>query len=215
MAKALFFDVDGVLLDSVPAKGEAFVVAFRDFPEKADLIRRFHRTHGGVPRAEKIALIRQRICGLPPDRQDENERVKTFSEVVKDFVFASPAIPGAARALESLTQDYALHAVSATPTSELEEVLRYRGWTELFRSIHGGPASKAEILQCLIRRHDYVTQACFMIGDSSQDRLAALANNVPFILVEGSIDAQEGDFTAVPNLESLPTIVRSIGRLPS
>ena len=215
MPQALFFDVDGVLLDTVPAKGEAFVAAFREFPEKADLIRKFHRTHGGVPRAEKIALIRQEICGLPPDRQDEIERVRSFSEVVKDYVFASPAIPGATHALESLTQDYALHAVSATPASELEETLRHRGWIELFRSIHGGATPKAETLRSLISTYEYAAQACFMVGDSSEDRQAALANNVPFILVDGSFAVQEGDFTVISNLESLPTIVRNIGRLSS
>ena len=213
MANAVFFDVDGVLLDSISAKGEAFVVAFGDYPEHAEAIRKLHRENGGVSRELKIAMIREQVCGLPADATDAARRARAFAAVVVERVLAAPEIAGATAALADLGVDHPLHAVSATPDTELAGILERRGWARHFRSVHGTPPGKKETLRDLLDRHAYDRSACIMVGDSAQDRAAAAANGIPFILVTGSIDADPRDVDAIPDLVSLPRLVRERSRM--
>ena len=55
MIKAILFDFDGVIVDSVEIKTEAFRDLFRQ--ESADDLERildYHKAHGGISRVKKI-----------------------------------------------------------------------------------------------------------------------------------------------------------------
>ena len=153
------------------------------------------------------------MCGLPVDAADTARRTRAFAAVVVECVFAAPEITGATAALADLGADHHLHAVSATPETELAGILERRGWARHFRSVHGYPPGKTETLRRLLGHHAYDARACIMVGDSAQDRTAAEANGIPFILVTGSMDADPRDVDAIPDLVSLPRLVRERSRM--
>ena len=66
--KAIIFDFDGVICESVEAKTEAFRKVFLDYPEHLDEIIAYHMTQGGVSRYIKFEYIFREIClfGFPP-----------------------------------------------------------------------------------------------------------------------------------------------------
>jgi len=57
MVKAIIFDFDGVILESVGVKKEAFRRLFQYYPEKVDEIVNYHMQQGGLSRYRKFQHI--------------------------------------------------------------------------------------------------------------------------------------------------------------
>ena len=212
---AVFFDVDGVLVDSVGAKGEAFADAFVEFPEhRADIIE-LHVANGGVPRGRKFEMIHEQILGVPltPERAEEL-RARFASDVVRR-VAAAPEIAGAAEAVQALHCRRPLHAISAVPQGELEQTLGDRGLLAYFRSAHGVPPSKTETVAQLLATHAYAPAECVFVGDSVHDFVAARDNGVKFIHVRSpSSNPFEGAVETVTDLRGLDSVVEYVLREP-
>ncbi|MDQ5975141.1 MAG: hypothetical protein QG661_2350 [Actinomycetota bacterium] len=210
---AVFFDVDGVLIDSVSAKGEAFAAAFAEFPEHRDAIIAVHFANGGVPRGRKFELIHEQILGTPLSSARAEELTSRFAADVVRRVIAAPEIPGAARALADLYGRCRLHAISAVPTDELEFVLASRGLLDYFASVHGVPPSKSETVAVLMASHGYRADACVFVGDSPHDYVAAADNAIAFIHVgPGLEDPVPGASAIVPDLRGLDSVVEQVLR---
>jgi phosphoglycolate phosphatase-like HAD superfamily hydrolase len=207
---AVFFDVDGVLLDTVRAKGDAFADAFECSPGGRGLVMGLHMSNGGVPREPKVMMIFEALHGRSATSDEVSALVDRFAELAIERVLAASEIPGASSALAELSRHVPLHAVSATPFRELVRIFEARGWAGYFRSIHGIPPTKTLTVSNLLGEHGYEAAKCFMIGDSSQDRDAARANAVPFIFVcNDAEDGDPSDLEIVSDLLPLPSIVLS------
>jgi len=181
--EAIFFDVDGVLIDSLAIKGDAFSRAFSDYPEAREEIIAFHLSHGGVTRSDKITLLFRLIVGREPSVQEIADRVKRFSSSVFEGVVAAPEIPGARAALEEWSERVPLHAVSATPTDELRRILDRRNIATFFTSVDGWPPKKEATVQDIMAMRGYRSSACILVGDSREDLDAAIAASVQFIQI--------------------------------
>ena len=181
--EAIFFDVDGVLIDSLAIKGEAFSSAFSDYPEAREKIIAFHLSHGGVNRSEKITHLFRLIVGREPSTEEVSDRISQFSTSVFEGVVAAPEIPGAHAALKEWSEKVPLHAVSATPTDELRRILERRNIAKFFTSVHGWPPGKVSTVREVIAMRGYRSSACILVGDSREDLHAAVATNVQFIQV--------------------------------
>ena len=186
LPEALFFDVDGVLIDSMQVKGEAFAQAFDDFPGCREAIIALHLANGGVTRSAKIGLIYETILNQDPQPTDINSRVAAFSRAVVERVIAAPEIPGASEALGRWAQKSALHAVSATPTEELLVIFDRRGMTGYFRSVQGWPPKKGDAVRQILADFGYNPDHCVLIGDSPEDSAAAQTAGVRFVQVSAS-----------------------------
>jgi phosphoglycolate phosphatase-like HAD superfamily hydrolase len=180
---AIFFDVDGVLIDSLAVKGDAFGRAFSDYPEAREEIIAFHLSHGGVTRSEKITRLFRLIVGREPSTQEISDRIRQFSSSVFEGVVAAPEIPGAHAALKEWSERVPLHAVSATPTDELRRILDRRNIAKFFTSVHGWPPEKESTIREIIAMRGYRSSACILVGDSREDLHAAIATSVQFIQV--------------------------------
>ncbi len=181
--QTIFFDVDGVLIDSMGVKGRAFVGAFSDFPERHTEILDFHLAHGGVTRGKKIELIFRLINGRNPTFDELETRVALFTSFVVDAVIAAPEIQGASEALANWAAQIPLHAVSATPSEELVHILEQREMTHFFSSVHGWPPEKTETMQGLIDERGYEPELCVLVGDSKEDFAAAKKTGIHFVQV--------------------------------
>ena len=210
---AVFFDVDGVLIDSVGVKGEAFADVFEEYPEHRDDIIALHAGNAGIPRGRKFEMIHERILGvaLTPGRAEEL-RVRFATDIVPRIV-AAPEIAGASATLRNMKGRHPLHAISAVPRDELEQILEERGSLSHFRSVHGTPPSKSETVTRLLDIHDYIPRECVFVGDGTQDFTAAQDNGVPFIHVVGaSADPIEGASAVVVDLRGLDSVIERVLR---
>lgn len=208
---AIFFDVDGVLIDSMSVKGEAFAGAFADYPEERPRIMDFHHRHGGVTRSEKLRQLFTMVLHREPSDAELADRVAAFGDAVRDAVIAAPEIPGANAAVERWGSTTDLHAISATPDDELQVIFAARGLTGHFKSVQGWPPMKAQYLAAVIDDRGYQRDRCIMVGDSSEDLRAALEVGVPFIQVLGPSGDEFPEADAcVADLRAFDDAVRTV-----
>lgn len=206
---AVFFDVDGVLIDSLTAKGEAFANLFPT--QYRQDVMDFHLANGGLNRVEKIARISREIVGVNLSDDEVGSLVGTYSSAVQERVLAADEIPGATRALAAVSKWVPIHAVSAVPTSEVMNVLQHHNMLHFFTSVHGSPTPKAATIVSLTQQHSYLPSQCLFVGDSLHDRDAALEAGIPFIFVRsGERSAPPEAVCVVDDLRGLDSRVAEL-----
>jgi phosphoglycolate phosphatase-like HAD superfamily hydrolase len=167
---AIVFDFDGVLVESVGIKTQAFVELYRDHGDGVmAAVAAYHSAHGGVSRYEKFRYFHSVLLGEPLSEADERLLDAKFSTLVEDAVVAAPAVTGAREFVDKYCQRLPLHIASATPTEELRRIVIRRGLRDCFREVEGAPQTKGEILRRIIAAGGYVPERVLMIGDSLSD----------------------------------------------
>ena len=193
-------DFDGVLVDSVPMKSEAFVTVLGVTGAEAEAVRAYHHSLGGINRRPKLKHCWEQILKrgkLPEDALDE--LCRHFSEVVCQQVIDGPEIDGATAFLEACQkQAHPLYVISGTTQGELEHIIAARGWTRYFAGIYGYPAEKAPTLRQL--KAAAPGPICYL-GDALSDAEAAHSAGVDFYAVNMADPAPH--FCAFRNLREL------------
>jgi beta-phosphoglucomutase-like phosphatase (HAD superfamily) len=96
MIRAIAFDFDGVLAESVDVKTCAYVSLFGEYGQ--DVIAKvvdYHMENGGVSRFVKIRTIYDKILKKPLSEDKFKLLSEQFSNIVVDKVVAAPWVPGA------------------------------------------------------------------------------------------------------------------------
>lgn len=201
--KAVFWDFDGVILDSVNVKTEAFSQMFSQYgPEIQKAVVEYHLNHGGISRFEKFRHYYQEFLKMPITDDELSRLNKEFSALVVQKVIQSPYIEGALENLELLKMNkIPCYVVSGTPEKEITFIIESKGLRDFFTEIHGAPKTKAAILDDIMLRGSYRAVACLYLGDAMTDYEAAVHAGVHF---HGIVP----DGAASPFPEDIPTSSR-------
>lgn len=179
-AKAILFDFDGVIVDSVHVKTEAFREIFSDAKEHLPAIIHFHLANGGMSRFTKFEVIYRDILKKTLTRETAQELGERFSKLVMQKVIDCDYTPGALEFLQTYSQKLPLFIASGTPQDELQIITAKRGLTHYFKEIRGTPQSKPEIIRDILKRYNLASEEMPFIGDAMNDYAAALETNLPF-----------------------------------
>jgi HAD superfamily hydrolase (TIGR01549 family) len=179
--KALVFDFDGVIAESVNVKTEAFCELFKDYPEHLDEIKKFHLDNGGVSRYEKIRHYYKNILREPLTKGNFRQLCGRFRHLVVDKVVRAPYAPGAKEWLHRCLGRYRMFVVSGTPQREIREIVRRRRLSKYFQGVYGSPKKKAPLVRAILRRNRWRGNEVVVIGDSPQDLGAAKQNGAYFV----------------------------------
>ncbi|MDY6824376.1 MAG: HAD family phosphatase [Thermodesulfobacteriota bacterium] len=182
--QALIFDFDGVLVDSVHVKAEAFASLFEQYGQ--DVVGKvvdYHLAHGGVTRREKFAYFYETFLGKSMDDTEMERLCRKFSQIVVDKVVAAPEIPGATDFLRQHHKTTPCFINSATPDEELNIIVERRGMQIYFKEVLGASRSKSENLTYIIKKFNHVPGCCTFFGDAQSDYDAALEAGVDFIAI--------------------------------
>jgi phosphoglycolate phosphatase-like HAD superfamily hydrolase len=181
-SRAVFFDFDGVIADSVDVKTAAFAALYADHgAEIMTKVEAYHLAHLGMTRFQKIAYFQRELVAGSTDEVTINALADRFGSEVKERVIACAEIPGACGTLSALRRRLPLFVISATPDEELVEILTARGILDHFTSAHGSSRSKPDTLAHLIATHRLEPRSCIMVGDAMTDFNAAAKNGVRFV----------------------------------
>lgn len=194
--RAIFFDFDGVILDSVHVKTQAFAAIFSCYgPEIEKAVVDYHLSNGGVSRFKKFEYYYTYLLHKPLDQETMDDLGKQFNRLVLDKVLASPFIPGAGETLNQLKEHHIpAFVASGTPDEELKLIVEKKDLAEYFLEIHGSPRKKDDIILDIAKRYDYSLSQCLFIGDAMTDYKAAKATGTDFLGVVQN--GQESPFPA-------------------
>jgi phosphoglycolate phosphatase-like HAD superfamily hydrolase len=164
---SIFFDFDGVLVDSVPLKLAAYREIFFPFGEEVvEEITKYHLENGGIDRYKKIEYILSKYS-LPLSLK--NQLADQFAHMVKEKVIQAPAIPSMIYLAKEMFDKIPLFIVSGTPEIELKEIVTQRKWDLYFKEIKGSPSSKVEITKMLLDQYSLTSGKSIFIGDATTD----------------------------------------------
>jgi HAD superfamily hydrolase (TIGR01549 family) len=205
---AIVFDFDGVILESVNLKAEAFRQLFRDHPTQQERIVQLHLTKGGLSRYEKFRRIYQDYLHLPLPDEEMTRLDVEFSQLVEQATHTCPYVPGARAFIERQARERSLFIASGTPQIELRRVVAARDLDQYFVGVYGSPRTKVELLSAILSRVAAPAEAVLFIGDSIIDYEAAMATGVRFC---GRVPA--GQPSPFPSSQQL--LVRDLAELES
>jgi len=183
MIRAVAFDFDGVLVETVEVKTRAFARLFHhEAPEDVQRIVDYHRRHGGVSRFEKFRTIYREVLQRPLNEETFQQLCQGFASLVVAEVMAAPWVDGAEEFLRAHRGRFQFFVISGTPQEELRTIIRARGAEAYFAAILGSPRTKDCLLREVMRRYKLAPEELVFIGDSATDWQAAAHVGAPFIL---------------------------------
>jgi len=198
----VIFDFDGVLAESVDVKTRAFAHMYAPYGE--DVVRKvvdYHKENGGLSRFEKFRYFHKMILKEPLSADKEQALGEIFSLLVMDAVVNAPWVPGALEFLKRFHAEMALFVASGTPDEEIKEIVKRRSMDHFFVSVHGAPATKAEIIDRICKTYGFARQTILMVGDARTDYEGAISARIRFV---GRCPEGRGSFPSeVPVLEDL------------
>ncbi|UII31658.1 HAD hydrolase-like protein [Fulvivirga ulvae] len=181
-SKAIFWDFDGVLLDSMPVRDSGFVQTLSGYPkEQVEKLLDFHRKNGGWSRYVKFKYFIEEILGEQADQSRIQQFANNFSEIMlKNLANPSLIIQDSLTFVKSKFDKIDMHIVSGSDGQELNTLCLQLGIEKYFKSINGSPTPKEELVKQVLENYGYHSSDCSLIGDSINDWQAANANNVTF-----------------------------------
>jgi phosphoglycolate phosphatase-like HAD superfamily hydrolase len=181
MLKAIVFDFDGVILESVDIKTRAFTELFKEYPDHLERIVRLHLDNTGMSRFDKFKIICGDYLGRAADDSELARLGEAFSRLVYQEILHCPFVPGAYEFLEKRYEEYQMFVASATPEDELSDIVEGRELGRFFKGIYGSPRKKDEILARILVERELRPPEVVFIGDSMGDYGFARETSIPFI----------------------------------
>lgn len=179
---AVVFDFDGVLVESVNVKTQAFAALYSGHGTSVvEQVIAFHLANGGLSRFEKFRYFHNKLLGLPLSHEEENRLAVEFNARVEAAVVAAPWVEGAEEFLAEFHTSIPLFVASGTPDEELKRILEKRRISHYFRAAFGSPAKKGEILRGILKHGGYKPEKVLMIGDSLLDLEGAKEADTHFL----------------------------------
>lgn len=208
-AKAIIFDFDGVILDSVHLKSSLFISCYQPGlkDEQINAILNYQALAGGVSRRIKFSYFEEKIFG----RSNLNTRVDAlcdkYQKELMDRYHFCEYLPGALEFLEMSRQTMGLYLVSGTLQEDLEKIIADLNLNLYFRSIIGAPIEKTEAFSEILRENNLNSKDVIAIGDSLTEYEAAIETNIKFIGIED--DRNTSRFPrSVPVFPSLSVLLK-------
>ena len=123
--KAIIFDYDGVVAESVDVKTKAFEELYKPFGK--DIVQKVikhHEANGGVSRFEKFKIYHKKYLCEDIDQLKVDELANKFSKLVLQKVIDSPYVTGVYDFISSNYLNFDFHISTGTPSDEIETILK-------------------------------------------------------------------------------------------
>jgi len=181
--KNIFWDFDGVLMDSMPVRDRGFELVLHDFPaEEVAQLMEFHRANGGLSRYVKFRYFFEEVRNEPISEEEVTNWASQFSKVMKkELMDKTLLISDSLNFIEANKDSFTMHIVSGSDQTELRYLCKELGIASYFMSINGSPTPKKQLVLDLLQEHKYIKDESVLIGDSMNDFEAAQFNEIDFI----------------------------------
>jgi len=204
MVKNIIFDFDGIILESVDIKTEAFAELFSEHPDYLEYIIDHHKNNSGVSRYEKIGYYFKLIHETEIEMDTYQNYLKQFGKIISKKIYSASFVSGALEFLKNNINSYNMYIASATPQDELRQIVQKKNISKYFKGIYGSPQKKVELTEMIIDSKKIIKNETIFIGDAISDYDAATQNEIQFI---GRIsDKRINPFKTVQKANSFPIV---------
>lgn len=182
MIKNIIFDFDGVILDSVPTKTEAYAKLFQEFPSaKVEKLIEYHMQNGGISRYVKIKHFFEKILFQSVAENEILEYANRYSQLtINELLNDKYVIQEVLAFIKTHHYDCNLHIASGADENDLKLICDRLDLARYFKSVHGSPKPKSLLVKEIIELNDYDKTKTILIGDSVNDHAAAKENGIEF-----------------------------------
>src|SRR3989304_6603083 len=182
MIKAIIFDFDGVIVESVDIKTEAFARLFEhEGGVVVEKVVDYHLKNGGVSRFDKFRYFYKEILRRPLSDERFEELCLRFSELVMEEVVKAPYVKGSKEILDNYSRICQCFVATGTPQEEIDEIIIQRGMVPYFKGVFGEPKKKNVIVREILDLYCLKPDDVIYVGDAMSDYQAACENSIRFI----------------------------------
>ncbi len=216
MIKAIFYDFDGVIKESLDAKADAFHALYLPYGQTvAAKVRAHHLAHGGVSRYDKFKIYHQQFLGQELPDEALRQLAQRFSELVIHRVIDAEYVPGAFQAITGLRHHYPQFLLTATPEDEILTIVRALDIASCFVAIYGAPLTKKQMAARILRQYNFKSHEVAFIGDALTDYKVAKHFGLHFIFRKhksnrGLLEQMDKGTIVVDDLVQLPSILKNL-----
>ena len=204
--QAIFFDFDGVIVDSAEIKIDAFRELYKAYPVPViEKVVAYHKAHEGVSRVVKIRHAHMAYLGVDLTPEAHDRLCREYAGLVEQQVVECESVEGALDYLKRAAGHVKSFVVSGTPEDELRRITDKRQISNYFTGIFGSPRKKEDIVNEQLAVHGLTADKCLFIGDAMTDYNAAQACRMPFLgrVIEGEKSPFPKGTDEVPDLTGL------------
>ena len=209
--KAIIFDYDGVIAESVNVKTEAFAELYK--PYGTDIVQKVikhHEANGGVSRYEKFKIYHKKYLIEDIDQLKVDELANKFSNLVLQKVIDSPYVAGVYDFISSNYQKYDFHISTGTPSDEIETILKKKSLRIFFNEVYGSPEKKDSHVKKILKIHGYKNSEVVFIGDALSDRDAAKNNDIYFIGRYTTVEEIKNEKLLINNFLEIENVLKNL-----
>jgi phosphoglycolate phosphatase-like HAD superfamily hydrolase len=181
--QTLFWDFDGVIMDSNAVRDRGFKEVLNGYPEnEVDALMTFHQDNGGLSRYVKFRYFFEVIRGESISEAQVKIWAEKFSKIMMELLIKPDLlIQETLNFMKANAHNFNMHIVSGSDQTELRHICKSLDIAHYFNSIHGSPTPKNNLVATLLEKHTYNKSSCLLIGDSKNDFEAAKVNGIYFM----------------------------------
>ncbi len=181
MLKAIIFDFDGVICESVDAKVEAFRRLFESYPQHLPRIMEYHIRNGGISRYEKFKVIYRDFFKKELSEAESKRLGKQFADYCYQMVIDAPLVKGAQKFLDEHHKKLYFFIASGTPHEEMVSIIKAKKLEKYFKTVYGSPTSKHDIVRKILAENRLLPADVIFLGDSINDYEGAKLAGIKFL----------------------------------
>jgi HAD superfamily hydrolase (TIGR01549 family) len=205
----IFLDFDGVVMDSMTLKLDAYCHALSEFGFTRAAVREQQLLYAGLSRSRALPLMFKALSG--GQDLDAAAQARVLERFAEEDIRLRPRMklmPGAEGFLEEAgRRGMPLTVVTGTPQEVVDGTVERFALGRFFREVHGWPPLKAEHLAALPARQGLRPDETLYVGDAVQDINAAESAGMPFV----AVDHGDGAFAG----RNPVATVKGLGELPA
>jgi phosphoglycolate phosphatase-like HAD superfamily hydrolase len=186
--KIIFWDFDGVLINSNPIRDLGFEDCLSNFPKyQVEQLLSFHKSNGGLSRYVKFRYFFEKIRNEIVSEEIILDYANSFSLLMREkLVDKKLLIDTNIEFIKNNYKKYQFHITSGSDQNELRYLCNELDISKYFISINGSPTPKNDLIKQLLIFYNYDRLNCLLIGDSYNDYQASRLNGIYFKSYNGS-----------------------------
>ncbi|ACF14591.1 HAD-superfamily hydrolase, subfamily IA, variant 1 [Chloroherpeton thalassium ATCC 35110] len=181
--KTIFWDFDGVLMESNTIRDIGFRKVLQNYPsEQVEQLIVFHKKNGGLSRYVKFRYFFEDIRFEKVDEEKIYQLADDFSVLMRNLLIDNSLLIDETIAFVKDNYDkYDMYIVSGSDERELRFLCEKLFIDKYFKGIYGSPTPKTALIEKVLRENTaYLREECVLVGDSINDYEAAKQNSIHF-----------------------------------